>query len=186
MDYRAKISLIGNEKTGKTSLILRYIKNTFTNEYITTLGADFIDKTYSHTQIDNLDTGNELTLTIWDMAGQSHFKEIAKVYCEGSAGVIIVFDVNDKTSFEAVYDWYDFIQANIPDAEILVVGNKIDLPQEVENSEIKRLEKKIDVPVRLASAKLELDNEKSHVQDVFEEMANKVFAKHQTENIKTE
>ncbi len=46
MEYKGKVSLIGDESTGKTSLILRYIKDTFTEEYLTTLGADFVERTY--------------------------------------------------------------------------------------------------------------------------------------------
>lgn len=183
MDYRAKVSLIGNERTGKTSLILRYLKDTFTNEYITTLGADFIDKTYTHDDLDALEPGDEFIITTWDMAGQSHFKQIAEIYCEGSAGMIIVFDVNDKESFQSVSEWVEFARKVAPEAVLLIVGNKTDLQKEMSNEDIQRLEKKFGIPIYLTSAKVELDDDLSNVCNVFEDMAKKIFTNHLNEKI---
>jgi small GTP-binding protein len=178
MDYRAKISLIGDEMTGKTSLILRYIKNSFTNEYITTLGADFVDKTYTHDDLEELNPGDEFTLTIWDMAGQSHFKEIAKIYCEGSAGMIIVFDANNHESFLSIPKWFEFAQTISYNGVIQVIGNKIDLPRQIEEGEIKKMEKKLGITIHFTSAAAELEDEISNVGNIFKEMAAKIFRNH--------
>ncbi len=182
MDYRAKVSLIGDERTGKTSLILRYLKNTFTNEYITTLGADFIDKTYTNKDLGILNNDDELTITYWDQAGQSHFKQIAEIYCEGSAGMLIVFDVNEQESFNSVLDWVNFAKRVSPDAVLVIVGNKVDLETEVDQNEMKKLEEEVGVPIILTSAKLELQNNLSNVENVFEEIARKILEKHLSKN----
>ena len=182
MDYRAKISLIGDEKTGKTSLILRYIKNSFTNEYITTLGADFVDKSYTHEDLADLKPGDELTITIWDMAGQSHFIDIAKIYCDGSAGIIIVFDANNRKSFDSVPKWFEFAQSIAYNGVIAIVGNKIDLPRQIEEAEIKKMEKKLGIPITFTSAAAELEDEISNVSNVFKETAAKIFHNHNKES----
>ena len=178
MDYRAKVSLIGAERVGKTSIILRYLKNTFTNEYITTLGADFIDKTYTHDNLSDLNTGDEFTITFWDMAGQSHFKQIAEVYCEGSAGMIIIFDMNDLESFEAVQGWVEFVKKVAPESEILILGNKADLEPKITQADIQKFTKKTGITIELTSAKVGLDDEKSNVSNVFEQIAERIFLKH--------
>ena len=181
MDYRAKVSLIGDERTGKTSLILRYLKNKFTNEYITTLGADFVDKTYTHDNLEELQPGDEFTVTIWDMAGQAHFVDIAKIYCEGSAGIIIVFDQNDPDSFSTVPKWIKFTQEVSPDAVVMIVSNKADLENEVQSSEIEKLSKKTGISIHYTSAKAELKDEISNVNDVFELIAKKILKNHLNE-----
>ena len=178
MEYRAKVSLIGSERTGKTSLILRYLKNTFTNEYLTTLGADFIDKTYTHENLAGLDQGDELIITYWDQAGQAHFKQIAEIYCEGSAGMIIVFDVNDPSSFEEIPNWVEFAQKVAPEAKLIIVGNKVDLEFKVSKAEIQKLEKQMEIPVHLTSAKVELKDDLSNVCNVFDEIAQKIIIQH--------
>ncbi|MHA1647854.1 MAG: Rab family GTPase [Promethearchaeota archaeon] len=178
MDYRAKVSLIGNENTGKTSLIIRYINNTFSEEYMTTLGADFVDKVFTSSDLATLNSDDTLSLTVWDMAGQSHFKDIAKIYCEGSAGFIIVFDVNNADSFDAVKEWKEFQSKICPDACFLVVGNKSDLEHKISSEKIAKLEKEIKAKIIFTSAKEDLMSENSNVKNVFESMARDIFQKH--------
>lgn len=171
MEYKGKVSLVGNEKTGKTSLILRYLKNTFTEEYITTLGADFVDKTYTEEDISELGPTDELTLVLWDMAGQAHFHNIAEIYCEGSNGLIIVFDVTNRDSFEALPKWAEFANRVCPGAEKLIVGNKTDLERVITDEEIAKMKKKINIDIELTSAKENLESDSSNVKNVFQKMA---------------
>ncbi|UYP47715.1 hypothetical protein NEF87_004000 [Candidatus Lokiarchaeum ossiferum] len=179
MEFKCKVSLIGNERVGKTSLILRYINNTFSEEYMTTLGADFVDKNYTRDDIGILKGNDSFNLVLWDMAGQSHFKDVASIYCEGSAGIIIVFDISDKESFEALPDWIQFADKVAKDALRIIVGNKTDLPMAISEAEIKKMEKRIKTPIRLVSAKMNLEEEDSNVQDVFTTMATDLVIKFQ-------
>ncbi len=181
MEYKSKVSLIGNERVGKTSLILRYIKDTFTEEYMTTLGADFVEKVFTRKDIPILKGTDSFNLVLWDMAGQSHFQMIASVYCEGSAGIIIVFDVNNKESFEDLPKWADFSNKVAKDAVKVIIGNKTDLPSVVSESDIKKMEKKLNIPIKLASAKMQIDEENSHVKDVFTSMVTDLLTKYQKE-----
>lgn len=182
MEYKGKVSLIGNERTGKTSLILRYINDTFTEEYITTLGADFVEKTYMQEDLSLLDPEDEITLVFWDMAGQSHFLPIATIYCEGSSGFIIVFDVNERKTFDGLPDWVKFANDTCPGSEILIVGNKTDLEWAISEEDVKKMEKKLKIPIVFASAKRELDDEGSNVINLFNIMAENLFKIFQNSN----
>ena len=171
MEYRCKISLIGSENVGKTSLINRYVNHTFVSEYKATLGADFIDKEFSQAQIPLLKKNDRLIMTIWDQAGQKTFESIASIYLEGSAGIIMVFDVNNIESFQSLSEnWYRIRQKICPDSELIVVGNKRDLDSEVSPEKIREIEDKWNLKVEFCSAK-----ENSNVSDVFEKMATKIF-----------
>jgi len=153
MDYKGKVSLIGDESTGKTSL------------------------TYVSKELSQLTAADELTTVFWDMAGQSHFKSIATIYCEGSSGMIIVFDINERSSFEGLPEWVKYARETCPSADILIVGNKTDLEWAVMEQEIKKMEKQVKVPILFASAKRALDDEESNVLNVFQTMAGAVFDK---------
>ena len=175
MDYQTKISLIGQEKTGKTSLILRFLKNIFSGEYITTLGANFIEKLYSKEEIPELLEGDTFTTVIWDLAGQSNYNIIVPVYCQGSSKILIVFDVNNRESFEALPRWLDMAKSVCSLSQIQIVGNKIDLPMVISDEEIKQMEKKLDIQIEYSSAKKALDDAKSNVSNIFCNIAQDLY-----------
>jgi small GTP-binding protein len=169
MELKCKISLLGNEQVGKTSLILRYIRNTFSPDYKTTLGADFIDKEFSSKEFKELKEKDRMVLTIWDLAGQAHFEEIASLYIHGSAGIILVFDVNNPISLESISKWKKIAEKVSQNAIFICVGNKSDL-RPVSDDELKAMEEKIGMPIVLASAKTA-----ANVGDIFEKIARKLL-----------
>jgi len=175
MDYKCKMSIIGNENVGKTSIILRYLNNTFTNQYITTLGADFVDKVFSNSDLPTLDPKDSLTVTLWDLGGQKSFQEISTLYCEGSAGIMIVFDVSDNNSFKSIYEWLDFAKNCCPKAQILIIGNKNDLEYTIDPEEIRKLEEKMGNKIYFSSAKLSLTDKNSNINNIFEIMAENLL-----------
>lgn len=121
-----KIILIGNSNTGKTSLINRYINNTFDDKYMCTVGVDFMMKKI---QVDNID----LKLQIWDTAGMEKYKQITTSYYRGAQVAVVVFDLTCHNTFEAVKKWIDdflmICNKNIKPI-IALVGNKCDLANE--------------------------------------------------------
>ena len=124
-DEKIKIMLIGETKTGKTSLISRYCKNEFSGEsYISTIGIDF--------QIKNLVIKKKkIRLQIWDTAGQERFRNIAKNYFQSSDGFLVVYDIANKDSFETLDYWIEEIKSNSPImTQIILVGNKCDIIDE--------------------------------------------------------
>ena len=138
--YRFKVVLIGNEAVGKTSLILRYINNTFSENYIATLGVNFLTK-------DLISDGQDTRLVIWDIGGQETWKAKLPLYLKGADGPIIVFDLTRPLTFIAVEDWLIKLKSiageTIP---FILVGNKNDLAdlRKVKDKDVKRFLKKHD------------------------------------------
>ncbi len=175
MNYKCKMSIIGDENCGKTSILLRYLNNTFTSHYITTLGADFIDKVYTNSNLPSLKTNESLTVTVWDLGGQKSFQEISTLYCEGSAAIMIVFDVSDVNTFKSIPTWLKFARECCPKSQIMIIGNKSDLESVIDPEEIRKLEEKIGSKIIFSSAKAELTDKLSNINNIFENMAEKLL-----------
>ena len=124
--YIFKLIFIGDSNTGKTSIINRFVHNTFNDRHVCTIGVDFMMKTL-------IINSNEIKLQIWDTAGMEKYKQITTSYYRGAQGAIVVFDLSSHSSFESVQQWIDeFCQitcteANTGDKMIILVGNKNDL-----------------------------------------------------------
>ena len=175
MDYKCKMSIIGDENVGKTSIILRYLNNTFTSQYITTLGADFIDKVYSNSNLPSLKSHESLTVTVWDLGGQKSFQEISTLYCEGSAAIMVVFDVSNENSFKSIPTWLDFAQKCCPKSQIMIIGNKNDLESVINHEEIQKLEEEIECKIYFSSAKVSLTDDLSNINNIFENLAENLL-----------
>ena len=116
-----KVVIIGDASVGKTSLIIRYINNTFSENVKPTIGCDHYDKDVSV-------NGHNVKLSIWDTAGQERFRGLSSSYYKKARCVIVVFDITKKSTFDKIDFWRDEI-ANFADPDVIVVliGNKIDL-----------------------------------------------------------
>ena len=121
--YIFKIILIGDCNIGKTSLINRYIHNSFQSEYLCTIGVDFMMKTID---ID----GKQIKLQIWDTAGMERYKQVTTSYYRGAQAAIVVFDLTNKASFLNIPKWVSgFYEYANPlfQKQLVIVGNKSDL-----------------------------------------------------------
>ncbi len=119
-DFGLKVVMMGDGRVGKTSLVLRYTKNSFSPEYKQSLGASFAVK-------DLMVAKRQVKLVIWDIAGQPSFNQVRRHYYSGAHGALLVFDVTTPSSFMTLHNWYnDFIQA-VPDGTVILVANKVDL-----------------------------------------------------------
>ncbi|MHA1131247.1 MAG: Rab family GTPase [Candidatus Helarchaeota archaeon] len=146
--FTFKLVLLGDQAVGKTSLVLRYINNSFTEQYISTIGADFLIK-----DLELL--GAPIRLMIWDLGGQTQWEHIRARYMQGSDACILVFDVNRELNIEAyINTWIreirDFIGEKAP---IIIVGNKIDLPAKVDLLKAARLIRGLGYPYIETSAR---------------------------------
>ncbi|GKT16348.1 Ras-related protein ORAB-1 [Aduncisulcus paluster] len=120
-DMVFKILLIGESGVGKSCLLLRFADDSYTESYISTIGVDFKIKTIP---IDD----KTAKLQCWDTAGQERFRTITSTYYRGAHGIIIVYDVTDRESFESVRAWLDEIDRYASDSIVkMLVGNKSDL-----------------------------------------------------------
>jgi len=120
-DYLFKLLLIGDSGVGKSCLLLRFADDTYTESYISTIGVDFKIRTIE-------EDGKTVKLQIWDTAGQERFRTITSSYYRGAHGIIIVYDVTDRESFNNVKNWMLEIEKYAMESvNKLLVGNKSDL-----------------------------------------------------------
>ena len=109
-DYLFKLLIIGDAGVGKSSLLLRFADDKFTTAYINTIGVDFKIRSIKY-------KNKKIKLQIWDTAGQERFRTITSTYYRGAHGVIIVYDVTDRESFDNVKTWIEEIDANYNELE---------------------------------------------------------------------
>eukprot|EP00747_Dinoflagellata_sp_TGD_P178492 gnl/TRDRNA2_/TRDRNA2_27442_c0_seq1.p1 gnl/TRDRNA2_/TRDRNA2_27442_c0~~gnl/TRDRNA2_/TRDRNA2_27442_c0_seq1.p1 ORF type:complete len:219 (-),score=43.45 gnl/TRDRNA2_/TRDRNA2_27442_c0_seq1:294-950(-) len=116
-----KVVILGDESTGKTSLITRYMHDTFADKVQATIGMDFQSKTV---YVD----GRTLRLQLWDTAGQERFRSLIPSYIRDAGAAIVVYDITKRKSFLAISKWMEDVRSERgSDAVLALVGNKIDL-----------------------------------------------------------
>jgi len=124
-----KILLVGDSGVGKSSLLSRFIDpDTDLEDISTTIGVDFKLKYVKLKQ-----TNETVKLTVWDTAGQERFRTLTSSYYRGAQGIVFVYDISSKESFESVENvWQKEVDmySTIPDAIKIVVGNKVDKENE--------------------------------------------------------
>ncbi len=169
-DYLFKVVILGEGAVGKTAIVTRFSHGFFRTDYKTTIGSQFAVKNVyipsSHG--DNL----EVKLQIWDVAGQSRFQILRPMYYRGASGGVLVFDVTRRRTFIVLDEWLkeleNAINKKIP---LVLVGNKIDLPDRVVNpKEGHEFAEAHGMPYIESSAKTG-----ESIVDIFEELA-KVLA----------
>ena len=122
VDRTYKLVIIGNSGVGKSCILLQFSDGYFREEEVATIGVDFKIKTVE------LEDGMIVKLQIWDTAGQERFSTITSSYYRGAHGIIVVFDVTNKSTFDRVSVWMQQVSENAPKGVTCVlVGNKIDL-----------------------------------------------------------
>ena len=120
--FEVHLITLGDSEVGKTSLIARYIDNSFRSYYVSTHG---IDSQFKKVKLQN---GEEIKVRISDTAGQERYHSIAANYIKKANGILLVYDITNKDSFENVNKWAKEIKENSEDAKpIILIGNKKDL-----------------------------------------------------------
>ncbi|XP_026454807.1 ras-related protein RABD1-like isoform X2 [Papaver somniferum] len=164
-DYLFKLLLIGDSSVGKSCLLLRFSDDSFVESHISTIGVDF--------KISTLELeGKTVKLQIWDTAGQERFRTITSSYYRGAHGIIIVYDVTEKESFDNVKQWLSEIDRYANDTVCkLLVGNKCDLVEEkvVETETAKAFAEKLGISFLETSAK-----DSINVEQIFSTMAAEI------------
>jgi Ras-related protein Rab-35 len=164
-DHLFKLLIIGDSGVGKSSLLLRFSDNTFSQNYITTIGVDFKIRTI------DMD-GMRIKLQIWDTAGQERFRTITSTYYRGTHGVIVVYDVTNGETFSNVKRWLSEIDQNCDSVQRILVGNKCEDKENrvVLEEDARRLATAIKVDYYETSAKDNLN-----VQEMFNAITRQVL-----------
>eukprot|EP01136_Pigoraptor_vietnamica_P000977 Opistho-1_new@2056 len=116
-----KLVFLGEQSVGKTSLITRFMYDSFDNTYQATIGIDFLSKTMYLED-------RTVRLQLWDTAGQERFRSLIPSYIRDSSVAVVVFDITNRNSFLQTTKWIDDVRTERGnDVIIMLVGNKTDL-----------------------------------------------------------
>mmetsp|Transcript_25669 Transcript_25669/g.77373 ORF Transcript_25669/g.77373 Transcript_25669/m.77373 type:complete len:208 (+) Transcript_25669:204-827(+) len=130
---RFKVVLLGEGRVGKTSILLRYTKDEYSEKQVSTLQASYLDK---RTDVG----GRRCTLSVWDTAGQERFHALGPIYYRDADGAILVYDITDHESFQKVRKWVRELRQIVgPDISLTIAGNKVDLEDKRAVSEAEAL-----------------------------------------------
>lgn len=115
-----KVVLLGEGCVGKTSVVVRYVQNSFNDKHLTTLQASFLTKKLNI-------AGKRVELAIWDTAGQERFHALGPIYYRDSNGAVLVYDITDEDSFQKVKNWVKELRKMLgQEITLSIVGNKVD------------------------------------------------------------
>merc|ERR1712066_54279 len=118
-----KVVFLGKQSVGKTSLITRFMYDSFDNNYQATIGIDFLSKTMYLED-------RTVRLQLWDTAGQERFRSLIPSYIRDSTVAVVVYDITNIVSFNQTNKWIDDVRAERGnDVIIMLVGNKTDLAE---------------------------------------------------------
>ncbi len=139
-----KLVVVGNANSGKTSLINRYISDTFSSQMSCTIGIEF----------DHKELNDETRLVIWDTAGQERFQSVGSALFRGADVMMFVYDVSNVDSFNGLENWYrQYLTYGDQNAIKILIGNKIDLEHVVRSEDAKSWAVGHDMVYEEASAK---------------------------------
>ncbi len=162
-----KVVLLGDSGVGKTCIISRYISGAFDQNSPSTNGASYASKIINFEQLNK-----QISLDIWDTAGQEKYKSLTKFFYKDAAVAILVYDVTQKESFENMKGyWFQQLQEfGSKDLILGVAGNKCDMyeKEEVNENDAKQFAESIGAFFQITSAK-----NNTGIQDLFMDAANR-------------
>ncbi|KER28490.1 hypothetical protein T265_13575, partial [Opisthorchis viverrini] len=175
-----KLLVIGDSGVGKSSLLLRYINDSFEARVSATIGKVFIVRVlFPHAGVDyrvkvtTVPDGTMIKLSIWDTAGQERFRTLTPNFYRGAHGAIIVYDVSNRGSFDRLSNWMEELKtfSSHHDMVRMLVGNKIDhIPRQVTREEGLRYARLFNMPYAETSAKTS-----EGVNSVFSDLVQRIY-----------
>ena len=118
-----KLLLLGDSSVGKTSILNKYISNKFDESSISTVGVDYMDKIIDYNKF-------KIKLQIWDTSGEEKFRTITKNFYRNADGLLVVFDLTKKESYDHIKSWINEAKENNDKLKTILIGNKLDLKDE--------------------------------------------------------
>lgn len=165
-----KVGMVGDAQIGKTSLMVKYVEGSWDEDYIQTLGVNFMEKTIS---IRN----TEITFSIWDLGGQREFVNMLPLVCNDAVAILFMFDLTRKSTLNSIKEWYrqgrGFNKTAIP----FLIGTKYDhfvnFPRE-DQEEISTQARRFAKAMR-ASLIFSSTSHSINVQKIFKIVLSKAF-----------
>lgn len=127
--FTYKVVMVGDFGVGKTSLVKRFVDNSFSEEYLSTIGVNISKKTL-----------NDSTLMLWDIEGHTEFKPIMKQYLLGAKGFIVVADLQRQETIKSLTKHIEFCHSVVADAPLCIALNKSDIQDTITQQEIEVLQ----------------------------------------------
>jgi len=171
--YLFKIVFLGEGAVGKTSLVGRFVYNSFEGDYLATIGTDI------HLKMVQVDD-TMVKLVIWDIAGQDNFAQLRRAYYQNASGAFFVFDTSRPETIARVDDWLNALYTVTGEIPLVMLENKVDLERAVSQEQKDNISKKYGVKIIPTSAK-----EDTNVEDAFQEMTRKILVKARNKSAKT-
>ena len=166
-----KVVIIGNSHCGKSSILLQFAENNFIKEHNTTIGVDLKSR---YVKIGD----THAKLYVWDTAGQERFRSIVRTYYETASGIVLVFDLTDRKSFDSLEYWINELKRiGKSECPIIIVGNKSDMSSKriITSNEINNFIKQLNLNIAYfeSSAKSNIN-----IDDIFIEITKKMLCKY--------
>lgn len=165
-----KVGMVGDSQIGKTSLMVKYVEGTFNEDYIQTLGVNFMEK---HIALKRTD----ITFSIWDLGGQQEYLHMLPLVCNDSIALLFMFDLSRKATLSSVKNWYKQARLLNKTAQPFLIGTKYDfftqLPMEAKadiTKNARKFAKAMKAPLIFCSAQHSIN-----VQKIFKIVLSKVF-----------
>ena len=161
-DYVHKLVFLGDTEVGKTSLVQRYVYDSFSPEIGRTIGAMLHVKTVEV-------KGERHKLVIWDLGGQESFTELREQYCSHASGAFFVFDRTRIETLQHIDDWLNALYTAAGKVAVVVVENKIDLKSAISKEQIQNVVEARSLKLIQTSA-----TENKNVDAAFEELVKEI------------
>ncbi|MFO8019411.1 MAG: GTP-binding protein [Promethearchaeia archaeon] len=171
-DYAFKLILGGDGGVGKTSMVHRFVEDSFQQDYKATIGTSIMKKSCRFEGLES-----NISFIIWDLAGQKQFRLIRRNYLKNARAGIIVYDVTRPETFESIERWHEEITRVEPKINLILVGNKIDLERKVAREQAEKKAEELGVSYEETSAKTG-----ENIEEVFRLLALHLINR----NLKTE
>jgi len=174
-DTTVKVLILGDSAVGKSSILLRFVDETFTTSHLATIGIDYRNKTIL---CDDL----RVRLQLWDTAGQERFRSLSQAYFRRADGIALVYDITSFRSFENVKGWmHDIAEYATSGVEVVLIGNKSDRERkrEVSTEDAEAFAKLYDIQFIETSA-LRGDN----VSEAFTSLTTRIIRKRMAAAVK--
>ena len=169
-----KLGFLGDSTVGKTALCNALLNIEFNPDLLSTIGKDRLETKFP------LENGKEIKVILWDTAGQERFRSMALKTIKAVQGVVLVFDVTKKDTFENINNWLEEIKNNLNKPSLVLLGNKIDLPEEkrqITTEEAKSFAKSKGLAYFETSAKT-----KQGINEGFSYIVNETYKKVESKN----
>jgi small GTP-binding protein len=127
-DFYIKFLVLGDSHVGKTCILHRMIEKKFNPNFAATVGIDFKEKILNYESPLN-GKSRRIKIQIWDTAGSERFRSLTRAFYRDAVGFLMVFDLTKESSFSNVEYWINELRLNayVPDPDIILIGNKLDL-----------------------------------------------------------